>query len=78
MKKLQENMQKQHELALGRFMQQIAECHEMLTELQEFVDNHMEFAPDEISWSHVGTASWYLERLKELVDHAYNRGEFAE
>ena len=78
MNKLQKNMEVQHEKALGRFMEQIGEINERLAELQTFVDDHMGYNPDDINWGHVGTAGWFLERLTEMTDHAYNRGEYAE
>ena len=77
-KKLQENMQVQHEKALGRFMGQIGEINDRLEELQTFADDHMGFNPDDINWGHVGTAGWVLEKLTELTDYAYKRGEYAD
>ncbi|MDR2533009.1 MAG: hypothetical protein LBC82_09245 [Oscillospiraceae bacterium] len=67
-----------HEKALDRFMEQISEFRERLAELQEFADEHMGYNPDDINWGHVGTAGWYLERITELTDCAYKRGEYAE
>ena len=66
------------ETALGRFMEQIAEMNERLAELQEFADEHLGYSPDDINWGHVGTAGFFLERLTELTDCAFKRGEYAE
>jgi len=76
--KIMESMKKQHERALQAFIGNIGEIKARLDELQEFVDNHMNFTPEEITWSHVGNTSYYLENLTELTDCAYKRGEFAE
>ena len=38
----------------------------------------MENDPEDINWGHVGTAGYYLEKLTELPDHAYGRGEYAK
>jgi len=78
MKKLQKNMQAQHEKALDRFMGQIGEINELLAELQTFADDHMGFNPDDINWGHVGTAGWVVEKLTELTDYAYKRGDYAD
>ena len=64
--------------ALGRFMEQVGEINEKLAELQAFADDHLNFHPDEINWGHVGDAGYYLERLTELTDRAFGRGEYAE
>lgn len=66
------------EKALDKFMGQICEINERLSELQKFADDHMGYLPDEINWGHVGTAGWFLEKLTELMDCAYKRGEYAE
>ena len=66
------------EQALGRFMEQIAEINERLAELQEFADDHMGDSPEDITWGHVGTAGYFIEKLTELTDFAYKRGEHAK
>jgi len=67
-----------NEKALGRFIGIIGEINERLAELQNFADEHMGYAPDNINWGHVGTASHFLKELTELTDIAYKRGEYAE
>jgi hypothetical protein len=69
---------KKHEKALDRFMEQIGEINERLAELKELANDHMGFNPDDIDWGHVGTAGFYLEKLTEMTDHAFKRGEYAE
>lgn len=64
--------------ALNEFIGTIAEITERLAELQAFVDNHMEYSPDEINYGHVGDAKRLLGQLTELTDIAYRRGEYAE
>jgi len=73
-----DKFQASKEKALGRFIGQIGEINERLAELQAFADDHFGYHPDEVTWAHVGTAGWFLERLTELTDSAYKRGEFAE
>ena len=65
------------EKALSKFMAQISEINERLSELQTFADEHMGYNPDDINWGHVGTAGFFLERLTELTDCAFKRGEYA-
>ena len=64
--------------ALNRFIELIGEINERLAELQEYMNNHMDSSPEEVHWGHVGSASHFLEKLTELTDMAYQRGEFAE
>jgi hypothetical protein len=66
-----------NEKALAAFIENIAGIQEHLEQLQNYVDNHMEYNPDEINWGHVGTAAHYLASLKQLTDQAYGRGEYA-
>lgn len=77
-KNLKKALAASQEQALGRFMEQIGEINERLAELQAFADEHMGFNPDDINWGHVGTAGFFIERLTELTDCAYKRGEYAE
>ena len=64
------------EAALGRFVGIIGEVNNRLEELKAFFDDHMEYCPEDVNWGHVGTASFFLERLTELTDIAYKRGEY--
>ena len=66
------------EKALSKFMEHIGEINERISELQAFIDEHMGYDPDEINWGNIGTAGWFLERLTELTDCAYKRGEYKE
>ncbi len=67
-----------NEKALENFIGQIGEIKERLAELEAFTDDHMGYNPEDINWGHVGTAGWFLERLTELTDCAFKRGEYAE
>ena len=64
------------EKALDRFIVQISEIKERLAELQEFAEEHLHVCPDDVNWSNVATAGYYLEQLTELTDHAFGRGEY--
>jgi hypothetical protein len=77
-KKLNQNLQASKEKALDKFMGQMAEIRERLAELEAFTDDHMGYSTEDINWGHVGTAGWFLEKLTELTDCAYKRGEYAE
>ena len=77
-KDLQKTLQASKEKALDKFIGQIGEIQERLAELQTFADDHMGYDPDSVNWGDVGTAGWFLERLTELTDSAYKRGEYAE
>jgi len=72
------NVAKNNDKALQEFMARIAEAKTLLDELQTFADDHMEYSPDDINWGHVGSAGYMVERLNELADWAFERGEHAE
>jgi len=64
-----------NEKALQAFIGKIAEARTLLDELEAHVDNHMEANPDDINWGHVGSAGYMVEKLTELTDWAFKRGE---
>ena len=67
-----------NEKALHEFMAKIAEAKTLLDELQAHVDDHMEVSPDDVDWGDVGSAGYMLEKLTELTDWVFKRGECAE
>jgi hypothetical protein len=68
---------KNNEKALFAFMEKVAEAKERLDELQRYVDDHMETSPDDVNWGDVGSAGYMVEKLIELTDWAFKRGEHA-
>ena len=67
-----------NEKALGAFMAKIAEAQSLLAELQARVDDHMGESPEDINYGHVGSAGYMVEKLTELTDWAFGRGEYAK
>ena len=65
------------EQALAAFVAKKAEIDRMLTRLQALSDDHFGYAPDEITWAHVGTLEHYAELLKRIADSVFNEGEHA-
>ena len=61
--------------ALAAFVQKKAEIDAMLTRLQALSDEHFGVAPDEVTWSHVGSLGHHAELLKRITDMAFNEGE---
>jgi hypothetical protein len=59
------------------FVRKKAEIDAMLTRLQAFSDEHFGYAPDDVTWSHVGSLEQYAELLKRLTDGAFREGEHA-
>lgn len=64
--------------ALDSFIAAISEMNIRLDELKEFAENHMNYDPESINWSHVAEAQHFLSALTELTDMAYRRGEYAD
>jgi hypothetical protein len=73
----QKQIARSNEDALAAFVSRKAGIDEMLTRLQALSDDHFGYAPDEITWSHVGTLGYYAELLKRVTDSAFNEGEHA-
>ena len=68
---------KSKEEALAAFVSKKAEIDAMLTRLQALSDDHFGYAPDDVTWSHVGTLEHYTELLKRITDSAFNEGDHA-
>jgi hypothetical protein len=76
--KLQSQIAMSKEQELAAFVSKEAEIDAMLTRLQRLSDDHFGYAPDEITWSHVGTLEHYAELLKRITEMAFEEGEHAE
>ena len=68
---------KSQEQALAAFVSKKAEIDTMLTRLQALSDDHFGYAPDDVTWAHVGTLEHYAELLKRITDSAFQEGEHA-
>ena len=68
---------KSREQALAAFVSKKAEIDAMLTRLQTLSDDHFNYSPDEITWSHVGTLEHYTELLKRITDSSFQEGDHA-
>jgi hypothetical protein len=77
-RKMQNQIAKSHEQALAAFVSEKAEIDTMLTRLQALSDDHFGYAPDDVTWSHVGTLEHYAELLRRITDSAFKEGEHAE
>ena len=73
----QNQIAKSQELALAAFVSKKAEIDAMLTRLQALSDDHFGYAPDDVTWSHVGTLEHYAELLKRITDSAFQEGDHA-
>jgi hypothetical protein len=49
----------------------------MLARFRALSDDHFGYAPDEITWAHVGTLGYYAELLRRVTDSAFHEGEHA-
>jgi hypothetical protein len=73
----QRQIARSSEDALAAFVSKKAEVDAMLTRLQALSDDHFGYAPEDVTWSHVGTLEHYAELLKRITDSAFNEGEHA-
>jgi metal-dependent amidase/aminoacylase/carboxypeptidase family protein len=60
--------------ALAAFIAAKAEIDNLLAELAALSADHFHANPDEITWSHVGTASHIRDRLQEIGSFAAGNG----
>ena len=65
--KMQKQIAKSREQALAAFVSRKAEIDMMLARLQALSDDHFGYAPDDVTWSHVGTLEHYAELLKHAA-----------
>ena len=63
--------------ALAAFVSKKVEIDAMLTRLRALSDDHFGYAPDDVTWSHVGTLEHHAELLKRITDQAFHEGEHA-
>jgi hypothetical protein len=75
--RLQSQTAKSNEQALAAFVSKKAKIDTMLTRIQALSDDHFGYAPEDVTWSHVGTLEHYAELLKRITDMAFNEGEHA-
>jgi hypothetical protein len=76
--RIQSRIARSNEDALAAFVSKKAEIDAMLTRLQALSDDHFGYAPDEVTWAHVGTLEHYAELLRRITDSAFKEGEHAE
>ena len=75
--RIQRQIAGSNEDALAAFVSKKAEIDAMLTRLQTLSADHFGYAPDDITWNHVGTLEHYAELLERITDSAFNEGENA-
>jgi hypothetical protein len=75
--RIQKQAAKSRGQALAAFVSKKAEIDAMLTRLQALSDDHFGYAPDDVTWSHVGTLEHYAELLKRITDSAFQEGDHA-
>ena len=59
-----------NEKALDEFIGTVAAIGEKLDALKLHVENHMDVAPEEVNWGHVGSAKHLLQLIKEASEFA--------
>jgi hypothetical protein len=75
--RMRDQIARSREKALAAFVSKKAEIDGILTRLQTLSGDHFGYAPDEVTWAHVGTLEHYAEFLKRITDSAFKEGEHA-
>lgn len=68
---------KSNDDALVAFVARRGEIDAMLSRIQGLSDDHFGVAPDEFTWSDLGTLQYYAELLRRITDMAFLEGEHA-
>jgi len=68
---------KSNDDALAAFVSRKGEIDAMLSRIQSLSNDHFGVAPDEVTWSDVGTLGHYGELLRRITDMAFHEGEHA-
>jgi hypothetical protein len=66
---------KSSEQALAAFVSKKAEIDAMLARPHALSEDHFGYAPNEVTWAHVGTLEHYAELLKRMTDQAFHEGD---
>jgi hypothetical protein len=75
--RMQNRIARSKEQALAAFARKKAKFDVMLVRLNALSDDHFGYAPDDVTWAHVGTLEHYTELLKRITDSAFKEGEHA-
>ena len=73
-----ENQDKNHELALDLYVSLTDQAMESLARIQEFLDDHGEIGPDDVSFGHVDFMRSIEKQLTEIRSKIDIIGECAE
>jgi hypothetical protein len=73
--RIQRQITRSNEDALAAFVSKKAEIDTMLTRLQALSDDHFGYAPDDVTWSHVGSLEHYASLLRRITGSALREGE---
>ena len=76
--RIQRQIARSNEDALAAFVSNKAEIDTMLARLRALSDDHFGYAPEDVTWSHLGTLEHYAELLKRITDSAFKEGEHTE
>ena len=73
-----ENQDKNHELALHLYVFLTDQAMESLSRIQEFLDDHGEIGPDDVTFGHVEFMRSIEKQLTEIRSKIDKIGEYAE
>jgi len=64
-------------VVIGKYEKQIARAQASLDRLAQYLDDHGEIGPDDVTYAHVGSMEHLAYQLSELQDMVDGTGEFA-
>jgi hypothetical protein len=54
--------------AASEFVLRLAEMEELIARMSDYIENHGDLAPEEVTWAHVGTASAAIDMMRNVVE----------
>lgn len=60
---------------IDAFVSTIGQALDLLDDLKSYMEDHMGYGPDEITWSHVHTAAHIVQLLEEISVFAFGEEE---
>jgi len=57
------------ENALDQFIAHLADCQKAMDRIQEAIDDHLDVAPDDVTWANVGDADRLRADLETVAEY---------
>lgn len=66
------------ERAIEEYLSELGRLQGAAERIIDFVNDHGEIGPEDVTWAHVGTVAAAAKKLEDIVDMILIRGEYAK